>query len=237
MKQVIRKQVASVIKALLLSLPTSLALLAKEDSGISNEPLLSKKGLNEILKTDSSQQQFPLAANDVVVKRINFLVNRPPQLAGLKQDLKRMQQYEKLVIKKLKEHKMPLELAAIPLVETGYQNLPPQKNGTGLWMFTKDTALAYNLRVSPEKDERLDPEKATEAAIQVLKDYYERFGDWLLALAAYNQGPTRVARIIKKTGSSDVWQLMEEGHLNQYVAKVVAAAIIIEHQDKLFSES
>ncbi|MFW7380149.1 MAG: lytic transglycosylase domain-containing protein [Oligoflexus sp.] len=184
---------------------------------------------------EKNESEFPMAVNQPVMKRLKFLLQRPEQVVGVKVDLERMEKYQKLVESQLKKHDLPSELKAIPFVETGYQNLPPKKSGTGLWMFTKDTAIAYQLEVSEKRDERMHPTKATEAAIQVLKDYYERFDDWLLALAAYNQGPTKVARVIKKTGVRDVWQLMEQGHLNNYPAKVIAAAIIINHHEQLLT--
>lgn len=169
--------------------------------------------------------------------RLNFLLARPAQATGVKEDLNRMEKYRDIVIPQLENSGLPPELAAIPLVETRYKNYPRHPNGTGLWMLTKITADAYDLVINDKKDERMDPEKATETAIRVLKDYYQRFDDWLLALAAYNQGPTHVAKIIRETEVSDGWVLMKQGHLNNYAAKVIAAAIIIEHQKALLTET
>lgn len=191
----------------------------------------------QVLLEQSSSNEFPLDLTQPVMDRLNFLLGQPAQIAGVKEELDRMEQYQDIVLPELEKSGLPLELAAIPLVETGYKNLPQHRNGTGLWMLTKFTAKAYDLDVNGKTDERMHPQKATEAATRILKDYYERFGDWLLALAAYNQGPTHVARVIRETEVSDGWVLMNQGHLNNYAAKVIAAAIIIEHQDALLRES
>jgi membrane-bound lytic murein transglycosylase D len=197
---------------------------------------ISKSEIQNLLE-QSPAGDFPLELTPPVMARLNFLLAQEEQAEGVKQELNRMDKYRPLILSQLEKADMPLELAAIPMVETGYRNHPPHRNGTGLWMLTKPTAEAYDLTVANKNDERMNPEKATEAAIQILKDYYERFDDWLLALAAYNQGPTYVANVIRQTESRDGWELMEQGHLNNYAAKIIAAAIIIEHQEALLSDS
>ncbi|WP_176736373.1 lytic transglycosylase domain-containing protein [Oligoflexus tunisiensis] len=198
----------------------------------------SKISKDEIqaLVEQSSRGDFPVELTRPVMKRLSFLLNQPAQVEGLKQELNRMERYQSIVLPQLEKSGLPLELAAIPMVETGYKNHPPHRNGAGLWMITRNTAAAYDLSVAGKNDERLNPEKATEAAIQILKDYYERFNDWLLALAAYNQGPTHVADVIRETEIRDGWLLIAQGHLNDYAAKVIAAAIIIEHQEALLGD-
>lgn len=168
-----------------------------------------------------------------VETRLKFLLSRSGRVDDLKQRLRRMKKYQSMIFKKLARHNLPKEIAAIPFVETGYRNLSPRKTGTGLWMFTTTTARAYQLEIEPKQDERMDPAKATEAAIRLLQDYHNRFDNWHLAIAAYNQGPSRVKRAMKKAGTDNVWELIEQGHLNKYVAHVVAAAIIIKHHKKL----
>jgi hypothetical protein len=196
---------------------------------------ISKAEIQTLLE-QSPESEFPIKLAPPVMSRLNFLLAQAAQTEGVKQELSRMDRYRSLVLSELEKADLPLELAAIPMVETGYKNHPPHRNGAGLWMLTKVTAEAYDLTITDQYDERMNPEKATETAIRILKDYYDRFGDWLLALAAYNQGPTHVAKVIRQTDNSDGWQLMNQGHLNNYAAKVVAAAIIIEHQEALFNE-
>jgi len=77
-------------------------------------------------------------------------------------------------------------------------------------------------------DDRLDEVVETDAAMRLLSDLYDEFGDWPLALAGYNQGAGRVRRAIAEQGTRDAWELIESGALNRYAALVMAAAIVIE---------
>jgi len=131
---------------------------------------------------------------------------------------------------------LPRALSAVPFVESGYRDLseadlspsvPPSSRGAGYWMFIRTTARAYGLRVDDQVDERRDLEKETAAAIDLLDDLHARYGDWGLALAAYNQGPDHVDAAIRKGGTRDVWALQDQGLLNDYVAQVMAAALIL----------
>ena len=97
----------------------------------------------------------------------------------------------------------------------------------GLWQLMPDTARRYGLIVSESRDERLDPEKATWAATQYLRDLHEIFGDWRLALAAYNAGEDAIARAISRSGSRefDVLSLKRAipEETRNYVPAVMAA--------------
>lgn len=135
---------------------------------------------------------------------------------------------------RLAEAGLPRALAAVPLVESGYRNLrsedlspkvPPWQRGAGHWMFIASTARRYGLRVDEEVDERLDLAKETAAAIALLRDDHARYGDWALALAAYNQGERAVDAAIAQGGVRDAFALEEAGLLNSYAAEVYAAAI------------
>jgi len=97
----------------------------------------------------------------------------------------------------------------------------------GLWQFIPSTAKDYGLTVSQEYDERLDPEKQTQVAAAYLRDLYTIFGDWALAMAAYNCGEPRVMNAVVKNGNADFWELHEKQLLPQetlnYVPKILAA--------------
>jgi membrane-bound lytic murein transglycosylase D len=143
-----------------------------------------------------------------------------------------------LVDRALADAGLPPELAAVPVVESGYTNwgadghggasLAPGVPGRGLWMFIPATARAYGLRVDATTDDRLDPARETEAAVALLADLHDRFGDWPLALAAYNQGSAAVSAAIEKEGTRDAFELARRGALNGYVAQVMAAALVLE---------
>ena len=138
---------------------------------------------------------------------------------------------------------LPLALAAVPLVESGFANLPPPSEptgpsmappgprGAGLWMFIPSTARTYGLQVDDRVDERMDVSRSTQAAIALLSDLHEHYGDWGLALAGYNQGQRHVDAAIDAHGTNDVWALIEAGALNDYAARVMAAVLLLENPD------
>jgi hypothetical protein len=133
-----------------------------------------------------------------------------------------------MIRERLRAAGLPLALEAVALVESGYDDqfyveIPRHGSGAGLWSFIPATAREYGLRVDETVDERLDPTKETTAAIALLSDLHARYGDWALALAAYNQGPQAVDRAIQLHGTRDVATLVERGGLNTYVPMVWAA--------------
>lgn len=105
----------------------------------------------------------------------------------------------------------------------------------GLWQFIPSTAMDYDLTISHEYDERLDPAKQTLAAATYLRDLYTIFGDWALAMAAYNCGEPRVMNAIVKNGKADFWELHQKQLLPKetlnYVPKILAAITVASQAD------
>ncbi len=132
----------------------------------------------------------------------------------------------------LRSHGVPVDLAAVILVESGARAdaLSP-KGARGLWQMMPDTARRYGLRVDDIHDDRLDLFRATDAAARYLHDLYAQFGDWKLALAAYNTGEANVGTAILKAHTQDFDQLTKLGMLpletRNYVPRVLAAAQLI----------
>ncbi|HEY3500858.1 MAG TPA: LysM peptidoglycan-binding domain-containing protein, partial [Polyangiaceae bacterium] len=105
----------------------------------------------------------------------------------------------------------------------------------GLWQFMPDTARTYGLTVDRWVDERLDPERSTDAAVRFLADLYRRFGSWDLAMAAYNMGHGGLARAMRKFNTNDFWELArhEAGipwETTLYVPKILATAIVMNNK-------
>jgi soluble lytic murein transglycosylase-like protein len=128
----------------------------------------------------------------------------------------------------LQRYGVPTELAAVILVESGgHMDALSPKGARGLWQIMPDTARRYGLRVDDMQDDRLDLFKATDAAARYLRDLYAEFGDWKLALAAYNTGEANVGSAIHKAHSQDFDQLARLGMLpletRNYVPRVLAA--------------
>ena len=194
------------------------------------------------LAARAQASDFLVVVNDQVLERINRLVGTPAGREFTQGALQRMPLYRAAIEQRLAENGMPASLVAVALVESGFRNdaglpteptLSPAMRGAGIWMFVPETARHYGLSVQPSRglDERLDVAKETDAAIAYLGHLHQQFGDWHLALAAYNQGERQVARAIGETGVRDPFALAAQGRLNDYLATVMAGVVILANPE------
>ena len=128
----------------------------------------------------------------------------------------------------LREQGLPEELYFLAMVESGFSNAAYSRaKATGTWQFMSGTAKLYGLRIDYWVDERRDPVKSTIAAAQFLRDLYEDFGDWHLAMAAYNAGPGKIRKAMRQTGRKSFWDIADSNAIRpetkHYVPKVLAA--------------
>ncbi len=127
---------------------------------------------------------------------------------------------------KLRRRGMPEELLYLAMVESGFNpTVHSLANAAGIWQLVPDTARRYGLKVDETIDERLDPEKSTDAALSYLSYLYNRFGSWYLAAAAYNAGENRITRILEKGTDADYYRIWDQlpGETRDYVPAMVAA--------------
>ncbi len=137
----------------------------------------------------------------------------------------------------LDQEGMPQELIYLAMVESGFNNRAfSRARATGTWQFMSGTAKRYGLSINYWMDERRDPAKSTLAATRLLKDLYRQFGDWYLAMAAYNAGPGKVRRAIRRVGSRDFWTIAKTGYLRaetkHYVPKMLAALTLAANSEQ-----
>lgn len=182
---------------------------------------------------------FPIVINDLVLKQLNRYVGTPEGREFMQNALQRMQLYRPMLESKTDQYHTPSELLAIPIIESGYQNLAQDPNhkswGAGLWMFIEPTARHWGLNVNSSTDERLNPELLTDAALRYLQSNHLMFSDWLLAILAYNVGENEVRNALLKTGMTDAWSLLRAGYENDrdYLPRVMAAILILKNPEIL----
>ncbi len=142
------------------------------------------------------------------------------------------------IISELEANNIPLELALLPAIESGYNPLShSHKYASGLWQFIPATARRYGLKKDPWYDARLDPVASTSAAITYLKYLHRRFdGDWLLAIAAYNGGEGKVKKAIKKNEKkgrpTDFWSLGLPKETRSYVPRLLMLSRMVANPKK-----
>lgn len=137
----------------------------------------------------------------------------------------------------LEENDIPAELFYLAMIESGYRTEAlSHAKARGVWQFIPGTAERYGLRVDQHVDERQDPIRSTEAAAKYLRDLYNVFGSWHLAMAAYNAGEIRVLRAVFKGKSRDFWKLAGAKALPketaEYVPKFLAVVLIGQDPEK-----
>ena len=193
------------------------------------DPRIKDKVQTEVKLTTSA---LPLVVNDTVLSYINYFNGRGHRT--IEAGLERAGRYQAMVSRVLAEEGVPQELIHLAQAESGF--LPravSRAAAEGMWQFVKFRGNQYGLMQTPYSDDRLDPEKATRAAAHHLHDLYNEFGDWYLAIAAYNCGPGAVERAVERTGYADFWELRARGVLptetTNYVPIILAMTIMAKN--------
>lgn len=170
-----------------------------------------------------------------ILAYLDFYRIQPEGKAILRAWAKKRGRYEGLIVSGLSKSGLPSDLVWQSLVESAHNpSIRSPAGAAGLWQFMPETARMYGLTVDRWLDERLDPERATDAAARMMGELYQRFGNWELALAAYNMGEGGLVRAIRKYNTNDFWTLTryEAGvpwETALYVPRIVALNIAMSN--------
>jgi membrane-bound lytic murein transglycosylase D len=180
----------------------------------------------------STHSDLPLMMTDPVASYINYFSSRGRGI--LENGLVRSGRYDEMMRRALKEEGVPQDLIYLAQAESGFHPLAVSRVGArGIWQFMASRARGYGLQRDWWVDDRQDPVKSTRAAARHLKDLYQQFGDWYLAMAAYNSGPGTVQSAVKRTGYADFWELYKRNVLpketRNYVPIIVAVTIMAKN--------
>ena len=174
--------------------------------------------------------EVPLILNPSVERNLRYFQTGIPE--RFQSYLDRFEHYKPVVQQIFEEFGLPVELSYLSLVESGFNpKAYSRARAAGPWQFMKATGRIYGLRVNWHIDERRDPIKSTVAAAHHLRDLYDRFGSWPLALAAYNAGEGKISRAIRKSRTRDYWKIRKSWRYirretREYVPRFIAAAMI-----------
>ena len=189
-----------------------------------------------IERLQSMMSPIPMVYNEQVRRFIELYVVKRRYLVQRMLGLSKY--YFPLFEQTLEAHNMPLELKFLPVIESALNpNALSRAGASGLWQFMYYTGKRYGLDVTSYVDERRDPAKATEAAALFLHDLYVMYGDWHLAIAAYNCGPGNVNRAIARSGGQkSFWKIYynlpreTRGYVPAFIAAAYAMTYASEHQ-------
>jgi membrane-bound lytic murein transglycosylase D len=191
---------------------------------IIEDPVIVEQRLRTI------QRQIPLVYNSNVKLWLDFFMIRRPSFT--KKMLEDKDYFFPIFEKYLIQNNQPEELKYLSLLESGLNpKAISRSKAVGLWQFMSPTGKDMGLQINQYVDERMDIEKSTDAACKYLGQLYNKFGDWELALASYNTGPNRIARVMKSTGFTSYWDLHPHIHpdTRAYVPQFIALAYMMNY--------
>lgn len=210
-------------------------------NGSPSMALLSTQQIATIIKKSHLDESFQVSATPEVVNEINNIRNSDQARLFMHQSLQRMKHYQPVIQEALKKEAMPNDLLVVPLVESGYRPLDQSKNpvhAAGIWQFIPDTARYFGLVVNAQRDDRLNTQLSTKAALALLNTAHKQFGDWKLAFVVYEIGEKNTDQLIKDTGSHDAWVLARSSNAPESLKKSIAmfdATLIIMHNPSLIN--
>ncbi len=209
----------------------------KTEPAIKVEPIIRAEP--DIKNTASEPTITPYRSNPVAVeaveKNMSLFTDKIKERFSLW--LSRSGKYLELMKEILKSKNIPEDIVFLSLIESGFNPYAYSiARAVGPWQFISSTAKRYGLVIDWWRDERRDPVKSTEAAANYLKDLYDMFGSWNLAMAAYNAGEGKILKALNRSKSDDYWSLLKTRHIKretkEYVPRFIAASTIAENPEE-----
>jgi membrane-bound lytic murein transglycosylase D len=196
----------------------------------------------EVSSSDSSwlrslaPPDLPTRYDERIVRYLRFYRDTPSGRSLARAWAKKAGRFAPAIKAELGRAGLPTDLVWLSLIESGHNpTIGSIAGAAGLWQFMPDAARSYGLVVDRWVDERLDPERSTQAAVRYLSDLYRRFGSWDLSMAAYNMGYGGLSRSVRKFNTNDFWELAryEAGipwETTLYVPKILATAVVMNNR-------
>src|ERR1039458_4206385 len=180
----------------------------------------------------NTRSDLPLMMTDQVAGYITYFSGHGRGV--FERAFARSGRYHDMIVSTFKEQGIPQDLIYLAQAESGFHPLAVSRVGArGIWQFMASRGRGYGLSHNMWVDDRQDPERSTRAAARHLKDLYNQFGDWYLAMAAYNSGPGTVQAAVKRTGYADFWELYRRNVLpketRNYVPIILAVTIMAKN--------
>ncbi len=181
---------------------------------------------------------LPLVINDQVAGYIGVFSHSDSFRRHMAASLQRVGKYRGLIQRVLKEEGVPQDIIYLAVAESGFQpQIVNRRSGAGgMWQFMTGTGTQYGLIRNGFFDYRFDPEKSSRAYAKYIKSLYNQFGDWYLAMAAYDWGPGNIQRAVQRTGYADFWELYRRNAMpaetRAYVPQILAAVIMAKNPEK-----
>jgi membrane-bound lytic murein transglycosylase D len=181
------------------------------------------------------KSDFPLVLNQTVEGFLTAMTSPSEYRSRITVGLERSGAYLPMIRDQFARAGLPEDLSYLPLIESAFSlKAYSRARAHGMWQFISSTGRHYGLAVGSLVDERRDPVRSTEAAVAYLGDLHGEFDDWYLALAAYNSGAGNVRRAIRRSGSTDFWQLRRylPRETRNYVPAFIASVIVAKQPQK-----
>ena len=180
---------------------------------------------------DFREGHLPVVINSFVKDKIRYFEKNQYLLQNI---FNKLYKYREIYLSIIEEYDLPPELLYVAVIESGLEPFSVSyRNAVGPWQIMKPTGIELGLKINRWIDERFDPVKSTHKAAIYLKQLYDRFEDWHLAMAAYNCGPSRLRNVIEREGTKNFWALTSlPTETQNYVYKIMAFSIIALEPEK-----